>query len=145
MSRTDPHLVDLEEQIAETREALGQTVEELAAKVDVPMRAKAKAREAAARLRDAETRTLARAADARNRTREGAERVRHSAGAARAHLPGGGSSSAAGSGPPPDGSGAHLAVVSRPAPPYVPAFAAFAAGALIAVAWARHHVETSRS
>lgn len=49
--RTDPHLAELERQIAETREALGQTVEELAAKVDVPTRAKAKARDTADRLR----------------------------------------------------------------------------------------------
>ncbi|WP_329366767.1 DUF3618 domain-containing protein [Streptomyces sp. NBC_00669] len=62
--RTDPHLAELERQIAETREALGQTVEELAAKVDVTSRAKAKARDTAGRLRSAEDRTRTRAAQA---------------------------------------------------------------------------------
>lgn len=49
--RTDPALAELERQIAETREQLGRTVEELAAKADVPARAKAKANEAVARVR----------------------------------------------------------------------------------------------
>ncbi|MFC4034292.1 DUF3618 domain-containing protein [Streptomyces polygonati] len=48
---TDPALVELERQIAETREQLGETVEELAAKADVSGRAKAKAQEAATRVR----------------------------------------------------------------------------------------------
>lgn len=49
--RTDPALAELERQIAETREQLGRTVEELAAKADVPARARAKANEAVARVR----------------------------------------------------------------------------------------------
>jgi hypothetical protein len=48
---TDPALIELERQIAETREQLGETVEELAAKADVPGRAKTKAQEAATRVR----------------------------------------------------------------------------------------------
>lgn len=49
--RTDPALAELERQIAETREQLGRTVEELAAKADVPARARAKANEAVERVR----------------------------------------------------------------------------------------------
>ncbi len=110
MSRTDPQLAEIEAQIAETREALGQTVEELAAKADVPGRAKAKARETAERLRGAEHRTREKAALARGRTRERAlhakdatqeraaltaGRVRESAGSAASHLPGRGNGKAA--------------------------------------------------
>ncbi|WP_051951193.1 DUF3618 domain-containing protein [Actinacidiphila yeochonensis] len=75
-TRTDPQLVDLERQIERTREALGQTVEELAAKVDVPARAKAKARETAARLRGAETRTRTRAVQAADQARSRAGQAR---------------------------------------------------------------------
>lgn len=82
MTRADHHtppsgdraLVALEREIAETREQLGRTVEELAAKADVPARAKAKASDAAARMRRsamrarrAETRTMARAGRAGER------------------------------------------------------------------------------
>lgn len=74
MSRhTDPALAALERQIAETREELGRTVEELAAKVDVPARARARASQTAAR-------TKARAAHA-------ADRVRHRGGSAAAPAP----------------------------------------------------------
>ena len=58
---TDPTLAELERQIAETREQLGATVEELAAKADVPARAKAKAHETAARVRDTAHRAEAKA------------------------------------------------------------------------------------
>ncbi|HEY5834142.1 DUF3618 domain-containing protein [Streptomyces sp.] len=50
--KTDPALAEMEQQIARTRERLGATVEELAAKADVPGRAKAKAAEAASRVRE---------------------------------------------------------------------------------------------
>jgi len=98
MSRTDPQLAELEARIAETREALGQTVEELAAKADVPGRMKAKAQDTAERLRGAEHRTRERALQARDRTSERAAltagKVRHSAGAAKSHLPGRGNGKA---------------------------------------------------
>ncbi|WP_329134353.1 DUF3618 domain-containing protein [Streptomyces sp. NBC_01476] len=48
---TDPALAELEAQIDKTREQLGETVEELAAKADVPARAKAKAHQTADRVR----------------------------------------------------------------------------------------------
>jgi cell division septum initiation protein DivIVA len=150
MSRTDPHLADLEQQIAETREALGQTVEELAAKVDVPTRAKAKAQDTAARLRSsaakAEDRARERASDARNRTRgtasHAADRVRHSADAAKSHLPGGSGTDAL---PPPD-SGSHRAAVAGPAAPsrpYVPVAVTLAAAAVIARTWVRRRADAS--
>lgn len=48
-----PHLsiAEMEREIAQTREKLGATIEELAAKADVPGRAKAKASDTAARVR----------------------------------------------------------------------------------------------
>lgn len=58
---TDPTLAELERQIAETREQLGATVEELAAKADVPARAKAKAHETAEKVRGTAHRAEARA------------------------------------------------------------------------------------
>ena len=87
---TDPALADLERQIAETREQLGQTVEELAAKADVPGRAKAKASETMSRFRlgahRAEDRTKAAAAQAADRVKQTTGRAdvrghgRHAAG-----------------------------------------------------------------
>ena len=156
MSRTDPHLVDLERRIAETREALGQTVEELAAKADVPSRAKEKARETAARLRGAESRAVERASEARSRGQEkalakahqagdrgrdtalsAAERARHSADAVRSHLPvGSGRDSGA------SDSGAQLAVVTASTPAYLPA--ALGGVAVVAAAvlvWSRRHAD----
>jgi hypothetical protein len=77
--RADPALADLERQIAETREQLGRTVEELAAKADVPARAKAKMSEARARLRlsahRAEEHTKERAAHAGARMKHTASRA----------------------------------------------------------------------
>jgi hypothetical protein len=49
--KPDPTLAEIERQIAETREQLGAIVEELAAKADVPGRARAKAAETANRVR----------------------------------------------------------------------------------------------
>lgn len=73
MSRhTDPALLDLERQIAETREELGRTVEELAAKADVPARAKEKATQTAAR-------TKARAAHVADRMKHCGGHGRHAA------------------------------------------------------------------
>jgi hypothetical protein len=128
-AHTDPHLADLERQIAETREALGQTVEELAAKVDVPSRAKAKAKETAERLRAAEDRTRNRATQA--------------AGSLKSRLPGG-SSDADGAGPA-AGSGAHRADVRAPAPGPLSAGAAASAGLAVGLAlvWAMHRAEGS--
>lgn len=51
MTGENATLADLERQIEQTREELGRTVEELAAKADVPARAKAKAAETAERVR----------------------------------------------------------------------------------------------
>ena len=159
MSRTDPHLADLERQIAETRDALGQTVEELAAKADVPARAKEKARQTAARLREAEARAVERASQAQNRGREkaelarakahqagdrgrdtashAAERVRHSADAAKSRLPGG--SGAHAPAPAPE-SGAHLAVVAASTPSYLPAaLGGIAVAAAAVLIWSRRH------
>ncbi|MCL2734375.1 MAG: DUF3618 domain-containing protein [Actinomycetia bacterium] len=116
---TDPALAELERQIAETREQLGQTVEELAAKMDVPGRAKAKATETATWFRQsaqrAEDRTRAAAAQAADRVKHGGGHGRHAAGrggkgtAEEAPAAGGGTAAAtaAGSGHTADGSGAH--------------------------------------
>ena len=49
--KSDPTLAEMERQIAETREQLGAIVEELAAKADVPARAKAKASQTASRVK----------------------------------------------------------------------------------------------
>jgi Protein of unknown function (DUF3618) len=118
MSRTDDHLVELERQIAETREQLGRTVEELAAAVDVPTRAKAKAHETAARTR-------ARAAQAAER--------------AKAHLPGGGAPAVTAR---TDDGGAHLAAIPTPQARwrrhYLPAAAATLTAAFLAFAWTHH-------
>lgn len=124
MTRTDAHLVDLERQIAETREQLGRTVEELAAAVDVPARAKAKAHETAAR-------TKARAAQA--------------AATAKARLPGGGTPAVA---VPTDDGGAHLATARSPQSRwrrvYLPAAAAtLTTAALLALTWSRHRATRS--
>ncbi|MFI1091615.1 DUF3618 domain-containing protein [Streptomyces sp. NPDC020917] len=120
---TDPAMAELERQIAETREQLGQTVEELAAKMDVPGRAKAKASETATWFRQsaqrAEDRTRAAAAQAADRVKHGAghggRHGRHAAGrggkgtAEEAPAAGGGTAAAtaAGAGHTADGSGAH--------------------------------------
>jgi hypothetical protein len=122
MTRTDAHLVDLERQIAETREQLGRTVEELAAAVDVPARAKAKAHETAAR-------TKARAAQAADR--------------AKAHLPG------AAPPAPTDDAGAHRAAIRPPQSRwrrvYLPATAAtLTTAALLALTWTRRRASRSR-
>lgn len=135
--RTDPTVADLERQIAQTREALGQTVEELAAKVDVPSRAKAKARETADRFRAVEDRTRAKAGSA--------------ATAVRSRLPGNGGASAdatAAAGSPAE-SGAHrVELVAAPGTgsgtrDQVPTAIVAGAGlaVLVAVTWARRRAE----
>jgi hypothetical protein len=48
-----PSIAEMEREIATTREQLGETIEELAAKADVPARARAKASDTAARVRAA--------------------------------------------------------------------------------------------
>ncbi|WP_262414020.1 DUF3618 domain-containing protein [Actinacidiphila acidipaludis] len=114
--RTDPTLAELERQIAETREQLGQTVEELAAKADVPSRAKAKAAETMSRFRlgahRAEDRTKEAAAQAADRVKQTTGRGDHRGGHGR-HAGGGKGpdeiTGAAAAAVAEDGSGAHLA------------------------------------
>jgi len=128
---TDPALAELERQIAETREQLGQTVEELAAKADVPGRARAKAAETMSRFRlgahRAEDRTKAAAAQATDRVKhtggKHGRHGRHGAGKGPDEITGGAAATtgtAAPAGPagspgsggavgPGDGSGAHRA------------------------------------
>lgn len=107
---SDPALAELERQISATREQLGQTVEELAAKVDVPGRAKAKASETMARFRastqEAEDRARSAAVQAADRVKHSASRGggRHAARGREAAPSGGG------------GSGAHLATEAGAAP-----------------------------
>lgn len=49
--KPSPSIAEMEREIARTREQLGETIEELAARADVPARAKAKASDTAARVR----------------------------------------------------------------------------------------------
>lgn len=109
---TDPALAELERQIAATREQLGQTVEELAAKVDVPGRAKAKAAETASRFRAsaqrAEDRARAATVQAADHVKQGAARGGGHGRHAR-HAGADAGTSEPGSGPASDRAGAHLA------------------------------------
>jgi hypothetical protein len=115
MTREDPTLAELERQIEQTREELGRTVEELAAKADVPARAKAKATETAERFRES----------ARRVTRHRASSPAAVAGAADREA----SLAAAVDGVAPEESGSHLAPAPlSPAPD--PARRAYGAAAL---------------
>ncbi|MFJ2953363.1 DUF3618 domain-containing protein [Streptomyces sp. NPDC087270] len=168
--RTDPHLAELERQIAETREALGQTVEELAAKVDVTSRAKAKARDTAGRLRSAEDRTRTRAAQAASSVKsrlpggstggpDGAAELSAGSGSHRAEIPAApvsvpeaapdaeaAASPAAGSasGPASRSVSASAATAVSAVRSYAPAVAAatLSAAAAAALVWARHNDRT---
>ncbi len=115
MTREDATLAELERQIEQTREELGRTVEELAAKADVPARAKAKAAETAERLR----------ASARRVTRHREAPPAAVAGGVGAEA----SLAAAVDGVAPEVSGSHMAPVPLSAAPD-PARRAYGAAAL---------------
>ncbi|MEC3995773.1 DUF3618 domain-containing protein [Actinacidiphila sp. DG2A-62] len=128
MTREDPTLAELERQIEQTREELGRTVEELAAKADVPARAKAKATETAERFRESARRVTRHRASSPAAVAGGADREA-SGGAAAAGVGREASLAAAVDGVAPEESGSHLAQAPlSPAPD--PARRAYGAAAL---------------
>jgi hypothetical protein len=139
MTREDPTLAELERQIEQTREELGRTVEELAAKADVPARAKAKATETAERFRESARRVtrhrasspaaVAGAADREASAATDGAGPEASGGAVAAGVGREASLAAAVDGVAPEESGSHLAPVPlSPAPD--PARRAYGAAAL---------------